>query len=78
MPTIKKIGSYRFFFYSGDRSEPPHVHVEKGKNIAKFWLNPVRIQTSGKFRPQEIRRIQQLIEKHQKDFLEAWHEYFRD
>ncbi len=29
MPTIPMPGPYRFFFYSGDRDEPPHVHVER-------------------------------------------------
>ena len=26
MPTVLRHGPYRFFFYSGDRDEPPHVH----------------------------------------------------
>jgi hypothetical protein len=42
MPTIHRAGGFRFFFYAGDRSEPPHVHVERGEGIAKYWLNPVR------------------------------------
>jgi len=29
MPTVLQIGPYRFFFYAGDRDEPPHVHVER-------------------------------------------------
>jgi len=28
MPTILRIGSYRFFFYAGDRDEPQHIHAE--------------------------------------------------
>ncbi|MCS7220161.1 MAG: DUF4160 domain-containing protein [Anaerolineae bacterium] len=78
MPTVKHIGPYRFFFYAGDRSEFPHVHVERENKVAKFWLNPVRLQSSGRFRPQEIRRLQHLVEEHEQEFLEAWHEYFRD
>lgn len=78
MPTIKRIGPYRFFFYAGDRAEPPHVHVERENRVAKFWLNPVRLQSSGRFRPHEIRHIQRLVEEHEKEFLEAWHEYFGD
>ncbi len=38
MPTILRIGPYRFFFYAGDRDEPQHVHVERDDRIAKFWL----------------------------------------
>ncbi|NPA91584.1 MAG: DUF4160 domain-containing protein [Chloroflexi bacterium] len=78
MPTIKRIGAYRFFFYAGDRSEPPHIHVERETMVAKFWLNPVRLQSSGRFRPHEIRRIQRLVEEHEREFLEAWDEYFGD
>ncbi|MCB9134938.1 MAG: DUF4160 domain-containing protein [Anaerolineales bacterium] len=76
MPTIKFIGPYRFFFYSGDRGEPPHVHVEREDDKAKFWLQPVRLQNSGGFSRYEIRRIQEIIEENQVEFLEKWNEYF--
>ena len=78
MPTIRHIGPYRFFFYAGDRLEPPHVHVERENKVAKFWLDPVRLQSSGRFRPREIRRVQSLVEELEEEFLEAWHEYFGD
>jgi hypothetical protein len=26
MPTVLRVGGYRFFFVSLDRSEPPHIH----------------------------------------------------
>ena len=76
MPTVLTIGSYRFFFYSGDHGEPPHVHVEHDNHLAKFWLEPVRLQTSGGFKRKELNRIQQLVEENQARFLEAWNEYF--
>lgn len=76
MSTVAHIGPYRLFFYSGDRSELPHIHVERGSEIAKFWLSLVRLRSSGRFRPQEIRRIQRLIEQHEQELLEARHEYF--
>jgi hypothetical protein len=44
MPTVLQGGPYRFFFYAGDRDEPPHIHVERHRSSAKFWLNPVRLQ----------------------------------
>jgi hypothetical protein len=49
MPTVLRNGPDRFFFYSGDRDEPPHIHVERDNDIAKFWLDPVRLQNSGGF-----------------------------
>jgi len=78
MPTIKHIGPYRIFFYAGDKSEPPHVHVERENKVAKFWIDPVHLQSGGKFRAREIKRIQRIVMEHQKEFLEAWNDYFRN
>jgi hypothetical protein len=36
VPTVRREGPYRFFFYSADRTEPPHVHVERDTNRAKI------------------------------------------
>ncbi len=77
-PTVTYVDSYRFFFYSGDQNEPPHVHVEREGKIAKFWLSPVRLRDSGGFRSHEIRHIQRLVEERQEMILERWNEYFRD
>ena len=76
MPTALRVGPYRFFFYAGDRDEPEHVHVEREENVAKFWLNPVRLDRSGGFRRAELRDIQRIVEEHRSALLEAWHDYF--
>lgn len=76
MPTVLNIGSYRFFFYSGDQNEPPHIHVERDMHLAKFWLRPVRLQNSGGFKRKELNRIQALVEENQERFIEVWNEYF--
>lgn len=76
MPTVLRIGPYRFFFYSGDGDEPPHIHVERDDKIAKFWLDPVRLQNSGGFKRKEISRIQNIVREYQEEILEKWHEYF--
>jgi hypothetical protein len=78
MPTVLRIGPYRFFFYAGDRREPPHIHVERANNIAKFWLDPLRLQRSRRFRRNEINRIQKLVEEHREHLLRSWDEYFND
>ena len=78
MPTVLRLGAYRFHFYAGDRNEPPHVHVERNDNVAKFWLDPVRLQRSGGFRPIEIQRIQRLVERNRERLLRSWNEYFND
>ncbi len=38
MPTVLRIGAYRFFFYSEEGQEPPHVHIVAAEKRAKFWL----------------------------------------
>lgn len=76
MPTILRKGPYRFFFYAGDRNEPAHVHIERDDKVAKFWLEPVRLNTSGGFSRTEIRRIQQLVKTHANELKEAWNAYF--
>ena len=76
MPTVLRDGPYRFFFYAGDRDEPPHVHVERDRCTAKLWLDPVRLQQSRGFRDHEINRIQRLVAGHREALLRSWNEYF--
>lgn len=78
MPTVLRSGPYRFFFFAGDRDEPPHVHVERENNRAKFWLDPMRMQNSGGFSGIELNRISALIETNLDLLLRAWDEYFND
>lgn len=76
MPTVLRHGPYRFFFYSGDRDEPPHVHVERDDCEAKFWLDPVRLERSRGFARKEINQIQAIIEGSQRELLDRWNDYF--
>ena len=78
MPMVLRFGPYRFLFFSSDAEEPPHVHVERDENSAKFWLSPVRLQSSGGFTPIEVRRIQQLVEQHREGLLRSWDAYFTE
>ena len=76
MPTVLRVGPFRFFFYAGDGGEPPHVHVERDDCEAKFWLDPVRLERSGGFSGKEINQIHELIEEHREQLLEGWNEFF--
>ncbi|EXI72706.1 MAG: hypothetical protein AW07_03151 [Candidatus Accumulibacter sp. SK-11] len=78
MPTVLRVGAYRFFFYASDRDEPAQVHVEREDSIAKFWLDPVRLQSSGGLSRVEISRMEKLVEKDPSELMDAWNEYFRD
>ena len=61
MPTVFRSGPYRFFFYASDRDEPSHIHVERDDNVAKVWLDPVRLHSSGGFTRIEIGQIEKLV-----------------
>jgi hypothetical protein len=76
MPTVLRIGPYEFFFWSNERQEPPHIHVERDEDEAKFWLDPVRMAASHGFRPRELRRIQLLVIENEAFLREQWDAYF--
>ena len=78
MPTLLTVGPYRFFCYAGDRHEPSHIHVERDREIAKFWLQPVRLQSNRGFNRTEINRIQKLVQENQEQLLAGWHDFFND
>lgn len=76
MPTVFRIRSYRFFFVSLDRGEPPHIHVRRENMVAKFWLEPVTLERAGGFRRGELNEIARLVDQHRDRLLEGWHEFF--
>ena len=76
MPTALRNGAHRFFFYAGDGGEPRHVHVERDGKTAKFWLEPVELQTNKGFSQVEIRTVCRIIIENRLKLLEAWNGYF--
>lgn len=76
MPSILRLGPYRFFFYAGDGFEPRHVHVGRDEKLAKVWLDPVRLEESGGFTRTEINRIVSLVREHEDELLRSWDDYF--
>jgi len=76
MPTVLRVRGYRFFFFSSEEGEPPHVHVEKNDASAKIWLNPAVLQKSTGFKPHEINAILKLTQQHEAELEEKWHDYF--
>ncbi len=61
MPTVLRRGPYRFFFVALDQAEPPHIHVQREKMVAKFWLDPVVLQNIGGFGRNELNAIAKLV-----------------
>ena len=76
MPTVIRIGPYRFLFYASDGDEPIHIHVLRDDNMAKFWIKPVRLAVNIGFSPKELREIQKLVTQNQELIERKWNEFF--
>jgi hypothetical protein len=76
MPTVLRFGGYRFFFFSNETNEPPHVHVKQAERYAKFWLIPVKLERNIGFRPNETTQLHQIVVEYQQQLMAAWNEHF--
>ena len=76
MPTVLRVGRYRFYFFSNERQEPSHIHDKAGSDQAKFWLSPVALASNYGFRAHELNEIRGIVEQHETELTEAWDEYF--
>lgn len=76
MPTVLSVAGYRFFFYSRENAEPPHVHVESGDRLAKYWLDPVELASSKRFRDRELSVVRRLVVDNRDVLVRAWHDHF--
>jgi hypothetical protein len=76
MPALLRVRGYRFFFFSLENREPPHIHVAHAGRYAKFWLEVVNLAGNRGFRSHELTRIRSLVIEHREFFLESWYDYF--
>lgn len=72
MPTVLRIGPYRFHFYSSEGTEPAHIHVARDDFEAKFWLRPVELAANHGYRAAEMREITRLVEEHCEELVAAY------
>ena len=72
MPTVLRIGPYRFHFYSCEVNEPPHIHVTRDDFEAKFWLQPVSLAKNDRFSQVELNKIAQLVEENCQQLIAAY------
>jgi len=75
MPTVLRIGSFRFHFYSDEGHEPPHIHVATPDGECKFWLEPVRLARNKGVAPHVVRQIEKLVFDNLDFLREKYHEY---
>ena len=78
MPTVFRIGPWRFHFYSDEGSEPAHIHITNGSSTAKVWIDPVRLQYNRGFGHKDINRIVKAVGDNEAIIMEAWNDYFAD
>ena len=76
MPTVLQDGPYYFVFFSSDWGEPPHIHVKRDRQLAKFWLEPISLAKNRGFPEHELNHIARLVVKHRVTLIEAWYDYF--
>jgi hypothetical protein len=74
-PSIRAISALFLLGRPGGTGACP---LEKDDSLAKFWLEPVRMERSRGFSRADIARIERLIEGNANLLMEAWHEYFAD
>ncbi len=75
MPTVLRIGSFRFHFYSNEGNEPAHIHVRFGDGECKFWLDPIILASNRGISPHDIREIERLVFENKSLLLESYNEY---
>lgn len=78
MPTVLRIGSFRFHFYSDERDELPHILVRPPDGECKFWLDPISLASVKGIRAHVVRTMERLFYEHQDLLLSAYHEFHRD
>lgn len=75
MPTVLRIGSYRFHFYSRENNEPPHIHVERDDLEATFWLDPISLATNHGFPKAELNKLARLVQEHKVSLKQSWERF---
>ena len=78
MPTLLKWKGYRFFFYSADGWEPPHVHVAKDGKEAKIWLETSSVAINLGYSARELNELIGKTREESASFLKVWNDYFAD
>ena len=75
-PTVFRDGSFRFFFFS--REEPRvHIHVSHTDGEAKYWMEPqIELAMNQGLSQKQLSEALLLVERHQKEILNAWRTHF--
>jgi hypothetical protein len=73
MPTALRVGPYRFYFYSYDCAERRHMHVDRERRSAKFWIDPeVILADNHGYSRKELREIERIARDHLEALRNEW------
>jgi hypothetical protein len=72
MPVILRLKGYRIWFYEADLDEPIHVHVGKEGKQAKYWIEPVTLARTSRFRQHELNEIERILLQYSDAIIEIW------
>ncbi|HWL93790.1 MAG TPA: DUF4160 domain-containing protein [Phycisphaerae bacterium] len=76
VPAVLRVRGHRFFFFSLEAREPPHIHVAHAGRYAKFWLEPVSLASARGFRDHELTWLHGIVLDNRSLLVEKWNEYF--
>jgi hypothetical protein len=76
VPVVLRVDGLRFYFYSHEPNEPPHIHVDRAEATAKLWLEPVALASNAGFSARELGLLLRMTRDRQKELLESWHGFF--
>ncbi len=71
-PVFRREKGYTFKIFSNEE-ERMHIHVVKGDNEAKFWLEPeIELATNYGFSEHELNDIRKKVEQYGNDFKDLY------
>jgi hypothetical protein len=72
MPTILVKDGFRFFFYSREGNEPPHIHVIGKDGEMKIWLDNLSVAKIYNLSPKEQRIVIEITTENLELFKKEW------
>lgn len=76
MPTVMRIGPFRFFFFANENDEPRHIHIRAAENEVKYWLEPIELSWNHGFNTRELKQIERHLQDNHDFLVETWDTFF--
>lgn len=76
MPTVLNKDGFRFFFYSREGNEPPHIHIIGKGGEMKIWLSNLGIAKVYNLSPKEQRIVLEITATNVELFKKEWGNFY--